>query len=693
METTLSNRQSLEALAEAWGVLPGYHDLNGELAVAADEVLMAALRALGCAITTPNEAAALVQDRIRARWSQVIEPVNVVWRGAPATLSARLREPAPSVVGVEIELESGEVLNHRGSAVTAGPLCPPGMGLARVVIELPELPIGYHRVSIGEHRAWLFVAPPKCVSVRDARGWGVFMPHHALHSESSRGVGHLGDLRALGVWVGRQGGTVLGTLPMLCTFLDEAPYEPGPYAPVSRCAWSEQLLDVTSTPEFARCPRARQLVSSIDVQSLIDADHVAPARAWRVQWELLSELAQVFFDAPDVESLRDFSAWEASNPEMLDYARFRSATMLNGPWPTWTDVEAAGDLSGVKLDEAVVQTWRYAQFRTQQQLARVGDDLASSGVDLYLDLPVGVHADGWDAWRHQGVFARGVSAGAPPDPFFRSGQDWGFPPLHPEACRADGHRHFIACLRSHMRHARQLRLDHVMGLYRLYWVVPGYGAKSGVYVRYPAQEWFAVLCIESQRSGCAVVGENLGLVPPEVDEELERRGLRGMYVGQFTIQPDNNKAIAAPKPGDLACLNTHDTPTFTGWYEGEDLATHHHLGWIDAERAVHERLWRERQGAAVAVFAERSPVRWPDQPWTVVVAVGLYRWLCTTDASVVLVNLEDLWGEARPHNVPGTHRERPNWLRRSARTVEEIVSDPVLEQIVSAFMEARCAAS
>jgi 4-alpha-glucanotransferase len=301
-------------------------------------------------------------------------------------------------------------------------------------------------------------------------------------------------------------------------------------------------------------------------------------------------------------------------------------------------------------------------------------------VSLYLDLPLGVHAESYDTWRERALFVRAVAGGAPPDAFFSWGQNWGFPPPHPEVMREQGYRYFAACVRHLLSRARVLRVDHILGLHRLFWIPRGREAREGVYVRYPAEELYAVLCLESHRYRALVVGEDLGLVPPAIRTAMAAHGISGMYVGPFELSDDPQRGTAPVAPTAVAGLNTHDLPPFMAWWQGLDLVDRQDLGLIDEEAVQRERADRRRREAALVATLQRQghlgslPVppgvtleEPEDSARRGAARSMLHAWLAQLAASparIVLVNVEDLWLETAQQNVPGTWRERPNWRRK-----------------------------
>ncbi|MSQ26836.1 MAG: hypothetical protein EXR51_01690 [Dehalococcoidia bacterium] len=318
----------------------------------------------------------------------------------------------------------------------------------------------------------------------------------------------------------------------------------------------------------------------------------------------------------------------------------------------------------------------YVQWLCHEQLSGVEELASDRGVQLYLDLPLGVHYNSYDVWRERECFALDAAGGAPPDALFAGGQDWGFPPLHPEQSRSQGHRYYIGALRNYMRYAHILRVEHVMGMHRLYWVPNGFSAKQGVHVHYPAGELYAILCLESHRNRCWVIGENLGTVPSYVNVALQTRGLHSMYVGPFSLTGDPAQPLAPPPDGSLAGMNTHDTPTFAGYSAGRDIEDLIDLGLLDRTEAEHQMEWRWEALDTLAGYCRRQGWIGQGSPAPEELLAACLKYLGRSQAEMVLVNLEDLWGETDPQNVPGTWRERPNWRRRARLTLEEFTASP-----------------
>jgi 4-alpha-glucanotransferase len=545
------------------------------------------------------------------------------------------------------------------------------------------LALGYHRLTVkaGNRTASTqILAAPRRVFGEGGAGtrlWGVFLPLYALRTARGWGAGDLTDLEALAAWTAEMGGGIVGTLPMLATFLDE-PCEPSPYAPASRLFWNELYLDPERLPEAAQSAAARRLLDSPEIHAEIAALSAAPLvdypRLATLKRRVLEEMASWFFSHPTSRQ-DELEGFLAAHPELATYAAFRAVGDRRGePWQAWPERLRDGTLAHADYDDEDFRYHLWVQWASEQQMRAMAGEARRRGPGLYLDLPLGVHGSAYDVWRWRDLFAEGTAAGAPPDAFFTKGQNWGFPPLQPERLRERGYDYLIACLRHHLEHAGLLRIDHVMQLHRLFWIPGGMQASSGVYVRYPDEELYAVLALESHRHRTVLVGENLGTVPPEVNAAMQRHGVLGMYVTQYELAPGGGGLQREPPADSVASLNTHDMPTFRGFWQGRDVADLQALGFLDAAQAHEEGERRRRQREQMTAALPADLAR-PGDPYSAVLGVRLEH-LAASAAPVVLINLEDLLGEEEPQNVPGTQAERPNWRRKARLTLEELVRRP-----------------
>ncbi|MEJ2047718.1 MAG: 4-alpha-glucanotransferase, partial [Dehalococcoidia bacterium] len=294
---------------------------------------------------------------------------------------------------------------------------------------------------------------------------------------------------------------------------------------------------------------------------------------------------------------------------------------------------------------------------------------------------LGAHPDGYDVWREREAFALETSAGAPPDAVFSRGQNWEFPPLHPERIRERGYRYLIACLRHHLKHAGILRIDHVMGLHRLFLIPSGMEASQGAYVRYRAEELYAILALEAHRHKAIIVGEDLGTVPPYVRPTMTRHGLHRMYVVHYELASDQRRLPPVPTRV-VASLNTHDMPPFAAFWQGLDIEERRRLGLLDSAdaRAEGNRLQSMKE-TLITFLRNRSWLHEPKGDVRTVLTTCL-SYLAASQAQLVLINLEDLWLETQPQNVPTTGEAYPNWRRKARYTLEQFSQLPQVVDIL-----------
>ena len=717
----------LERLARHEGVLPSYSLMGGrERREASPDALLAVLRALDVPVHGPGDAGEVLRASRLERWSRLAEPVAVVWTdtqraGVPLRL---VGGETAADLDCTLFLEGGEERSWTARASDlADRLTQELEGRVFVGGRLPlppDLPVGYHdlRVRAGarEGRTRLLAAPSTVWEPGAEEGgrggrrrdFGLFLPLYALRTARSWGTADLGDLASLLAWAGERGARFLGTLPLTAAFLDErGVFDPSPYAPMSRLFWNELYLDVERAPGLERAPAARELLGSAafreEARALRDAPRVRYREAMALKRRVLEELARSLAPA-DRPLPAELRAWTEAKPEALDYARFRAlGERLGRPWREWPAAERAGSPGEADLDDETVRYHLYAQWTLDGQVRELARGELSAGAagapSLYLDLPLGAHPDGYDVWRHRDVFALGLSGGAPPDALCAAGQDWGFPPPHPRRAREQGHAYTAACLRHLMGAAGMLRLDHVMSLHRLFCIPSGLPASEGVYVRYPEEELYALLCIESRRARCEVVGEDLGTVPDEVRASMRRRRLRGMYVLPFELEVkeapaprSESRARLAPPMAELrpvppltvASLGTHDLPPFAAFWSGEDLE--------DGPEREEERRGRARWREALAAVLHQEAATGAGTGALEAELGGALRGalglLAASPAEHLLVSVEDLWLETEPQNRPGTAGEE-NWTHKARHPLEAWSGLPGVEDTLATVREAR----
>ncbi|HEU4344957.1 MAG TPA: 4-alpha-glucanotransferase [Candidatus Binatia bacterium] len=693
----ITTKHLLQKVARLYNVQTAYFDISGRLAESPKEAILAVLRMLGAPVERLEDLAAALRERRQFLWRRGIDPVVIAWNGGPARVKIRVPSHlAESTAHYQVRLENGDTregICHNDTSIAPAPRQVEDLSYVARRVILPEtLPLGYHRLRLElggrTFEAFLFASPLEAfVADPPARHWGLFCPLYALRSEKSWGIGSFYDLRNFGGIVAQFGGHVAGALPLLAAFLDE-PFDPSPYAPVSRLFWNELYLDVTRIPELHGCPAAGTIVHSsafqAELKNLRDTPLVEYRRAMALKRRVLEALARSMESQPEQRRTL-FQDFIAGRSEAEDYAAFRAKMERERKsWAEWPAASRDGRLGAGEYDEAAKRYHLYVQWQADEQMRTLQARATADGPALYLDFPLGVNRDGYDPWRERDIFALSASGGAPPDDFFNKGQDWGFPPLRPESLRAQGYLYYIRCLRHHLAYAGMLRIDHVMGLHRLYWVPRGFAPSEGVYVRYPAEEFYAALNLESHRHRAEIVGENLGTVPPYVNAAMAKHKIHGMIVGQFCVGTDPNNAFVQIPDGAVASLNTHDTPTFAGFWHEKDIDDRVALGLLTGEEIDRERRRRALQRKALVAYLKSRGRLSDEEPQDAAVLRAWLSDLAQLDASLLLVNLEDLWLEMAPQNVPGTWEERPNWKRKIRFPFEWI---PAMQSVTNVLKE------
>jgi len=681
----------LRQLARLYNVQTAYYDVAHKRQLTSVESLLAVLQALGAPVASLNEVPSALRERRQAFWQRILEPVTVVWGREYPLIKARLPvKLADYSLNGHLELESGEWQVFKWSADDLSLLESVDIEGTRYVVKkirLSEvLPWGYHRFFLeiqGNTEETLIISAPVKTYLpsegTEDRMWGIFMPLYALQIQNRWGGGDYSTLSSLADWVSTLGGETVATLPLLPTFLDE-PFEPSPYAPVSRLLWNEFYINLDSVPELFESPQAQALLYSSSFQTEIKELQDLPLVDYRQQMFLKRRFLEECCHCLITERsgrFHDFQRFIQANPIVEDYARFR-ATMEKhcSPWPSWPQRLRDGTLNEGDYEEKSKLYHMYAQWLAHLQVQNLAYGARSRGVTLYFDLPLGTHPEGYDVWRERESFSLEATAGAPADAVFTCGQNWMFPPLHPERIREQGYRYFTAYIRHHLQHAGMLRIDHVMGLHRLFWIPKGLDASQGIYVRYRAEELHAILTLESQRHRSIIVGEDLGTVPAYVRPAMSRHGLQRMYVVHYELACNSSYTLHRPTPNVVASLNTHDMPPFAAFWQGLDIPERQRLGLLNSKSARTERQLRRVTRDALVTFLRSEG--WLESKDTDVRAIlkACLAFLSASQARVVLLNLEDLWLETKSQNLPSTEDEHPNWRRKARYVLEEFCQMP-----------------
>jgi 4-alpha-glucanotransferase len=669
-----SGEQEFRDLASLYGVATSYVGEDDAVHEAPHEVVLSILRTLGVTIDHPRDAPVARRARQLETAQRILEPVIVLRDDQPTDIVISIPERVESTtLWLTFEFEDGTTRHDRlpeNAATLHTTLDLGGERFRQYRIQLAKhgvnIPFGYHSLTVEVGSASnlttsspsLLICAPRCP--QPSRGWGVFMPLHALRTKHDWGVGSYHDMAVLGEWAKSHGASMMGALPLYPTYLDR-PIDPSPYRPVSRLAYNEIYISPETLPEFEQSDLAREIANSPEFQTRLRATRAST----RVEYEEVALLRRRVLE-PMAESLlqnssrrrHEFDLFLAEHPELLAYSEFRAAVERDGRRDISPSLVAKDPSLG---RDPVAHYHAYCQWVAAQQL-----NLASNALPLYADIPVGAHPEGFDPYWSPTSFLPGVSGGAPPDLFFADGQNWSFSPLHPERIRDDRYSYLRAVFARAFRHASYVRVDHVMGLQRLYVIPEGNDAADGAYLSYHADELHALVSLEAYRAGASVVGEDLGTLPDGVHERMARDGMLRSWVFEFTSTATD--PLPAPRRDVLASLATHDTPRFNSFLWGHDIDEAEKLGHLTASEADSRRAQRARYREAL-FDALKIPVLGEEQ-LTEAALDGCLAHVSASEALLMIVDLEELMGESEPQNRPGT--ADGNWRQRAALTLEEI---------------------
>ena len=665
--TPASADADLTRLAAAHGVAVSYLDqLRRPVEVGAGAVA-GVLGALGVDASSPD---AVKESLRQADAASPTPPVAVVRRsrgGSVAVGGAAL-----------LRLEDG---THRTVSTDGG----------RVVIPA-GLPLGWHRLETADREIPVVVTPDR-VTPRSTCAWGWMVQLYALRSSESWGVGDLADLETLVSWTAKRAGGVLLVNP-LHAVAPATPMQASPYYPASR-RWTNPLyLRVERTTAYRNAPAdLRGRIDDLRVPS--DGDRIDRDRTWTAK---LSALELLWSErAVPPTSVADLDDLE---PALQEFATWCALCELHGnDWRAWPASlrrpdSPAVDAARRELAERV-RFHAWLQLLCDEQLAAGQQAARAAGMDVGVvhDLAVGADPGGADAWALQDALALGARVGAPPDTFNQQGQDWGLPPWHPRRLADLGYAPLRDMVRSLLRHAGGVRIDHILGMFRLWWIPEGASAREGTYVSYDADALLGIIALEAERAGAIVVGEDLGTVPPHVRTTLADRGVLGSSVLWFEREeadPGETGALSAPeqwRETAMASVTTHDLPTALGWLRGEHVRVRRELGLLD-DPAAEEKAWRAERRELLEHLVATGVLSAVDADETEQVR-ALHAFLAATPSRYVLAAPGDAVGDLNQPNLPGTVDQYPNW--RLAVTdvdgrpllLEDLLADPRVERLAA----------
>jgi len=710
----ITDHAALDRLCDRCGIVLEYHDIRGQRHEPGVDVKRSLLAALQLPIDDDDDIHRGLGELESRSWRRAVAAA-VVQRQGELPIRVTLNLDASQIDGPiswQLHEESGR--QHRGQweidardAIGAAEV--DGASMLRFEVTLPDLADpGYHHLVLvtadgGEAHSTVIVAPQTCYQppelVQGGKAWGVSLQLFSLRSRRNWGIGDFTDLHAVVEILAPLGIDVLGLNPLHALY-PHLPENASPYSPSSRDFVNPVYLDIEAIDEFGHNREAQRRVNDSAFQSTLGAlrelELIDYRRVWALKLELLKMLYRGFrqdADAARIEAFDRFrqdggdALFKFSLFEALQAFFYRQDPAIDGwhKWPeTYQDPDSAAVVAWAERHRDEIEFHQYLQWNAELQLSAVQQSCKSHGmfIGIYRDLAVGVEKSSAQCWAEQSDYAQNIGTGAPPDDFNLKGQNWELPPPQPAALADRAYRSFILTLRANMRHAGALRIDHIMGLMRLYWVPPGCQADAGTYVSYPFMDLLGILALESQRNSCLVIGEDLGTVPNDVRHALYVNRILSFRILYF--EKDWQRGTMKP-PMDypryaLCTSGSHDLPTLHGYWQGSDLDLRERLDlypsddFEDLQRQTRARdryeileaLARENLIAADEVNEHNA-----ENGLSEAVARAIQRYLARSEAMLMMVQLEDLLAQTRQVNVPGTVDEYPNWRGRLTLNLED----------------------
>lgn len=719
----------LRQLARLHGIADSYLDYRGQPRQVSAESQTAILAALGVEASDDAAAEAAIHQHETRRWTGFVPPVVVFGEREPISVSIAVPvDLAAKKVDWNVILENGDARSGTAQlsklpVIEAAEI--DNRSYRRLSLPLPSLPLGYHTASLAldtglQGSLRVVITPEQCFEAAaiaaGKRLWGIAVQLYSLRADDNWGVGDFRDLRHLIRFAAPLGCGIIGLNP-LHALMPANPAHISPYSPSNRQFLNVLYVSVEDVPDFAECEPARKRVAEPKFQATLkelratrNVDYVPVAAA---KFEILSLLYASFRtrhlaeSTPRAQAFRQFQEI-LGEPLRLHaiYDALDGHLRLQGPqywgWPSWPEEyrdptsPAVQRFARERTED--VEYFQYLQWLAAEQLAAAQSTAREMGmaIGIYGDVAVGANPAGSETWSNRHLYLQGASVGAPPDALALKGQDWGIPPQDPNELRSQQYQPFVGLVRNMMRYVAALRFDHVMTLYRLWWVPRGLLSKDGTYVHYPLADLIAILALESQRNHCIVIGEDLGTVPEAMTEAMEHYHAYHYKVLMFEQLPDGT----FKKPEDyvehaMAVVTTHDLPTLRGWWEGSDVTLRAKLDLYPTDelrQQAHDARVRDRVSLLRALVGVRL-WHWnegePLPPYSAALSRAVHAFIGLSSANIALLQIEDLIGMSDPVNVPGTDTEHANWQRKVSASLADIFSSPETKDILSAMDTAR----
>ncbi len=716
----------IEQLAELVGFHKGYTDAFGNQVVAKDEALKALLTAMGYDIDSDSALSANIFALKESEWRKILPTCHIAKSEEHEhRLMLSIKSDVADQISWLINTEQGDELTGE-IAISALEHVEyakfDDAQFNKFYLILPALEDGYHTITVNHGgistTCPLIFAPKTCYSPKDAANfkmWGFAAQLYSLKSQQNWGLGDFSDLQHLVRATAKQGASAIGLNPLHPLYQNN-PAHCSPYSPMSRCFLNTQYIDVTAVPNFSTCKLAQKRVNSKAFQTSLQkakkselVDYVAVAK---LKYPVLEILFKDFINNADDKFIEEFNQFKVTHGDDLLkqatfdalYEHFREQDVNAYGWQKWPDAYQnphSEEVAAFAVSHAHrVDYFAFLQWVAHRQLIAADQVAKESGmpVGLYLDLAVGCDGSGVDVWSDKDVYVAGASVGAPPDLLNTLGQDWGLTPINPVALQEQGYQPLVKALRSNMQYAGALRIDHILGLMRQYWVAPGMKANEGVFITFPLQDILRIIALESRREHCIVIGEDLGTVPAGFSGIMHAAGLLSYKVLYFEtwesglfMRPDAYPELS------MVTVSTHDLPTLASWWTGRDLEWRQKLNLYPSEEmGVQDREGRisDRQNLIAAlddmnvIDMTKAPEQNPPQ-MNRELTLAVQKYLALADSRIQLIPMEDALEIKEQVNIPGTIDEHPNWRQKLPVSVEYFTETESVKALAEAMQTFR----
>ncbi|TAN45346.1 MAG: 4-alpha-glucanotransferase [Nitrospirae bacterium] len=729
MQTTEDLIKELSGLC---GILPEYWDMGGTRHEASVETQKAILCALGINAGSEEVLAEEIKKRRRHPWESFLAPVTVLScsarpLGVPVYLPLNPGEEEGISLSWTLTDENGNkyegALLGNAAVITEERILEDEKRFVRILVPCESAcEPGYYTLSVkAEHAAKghnaktaikktcrLIVAPDECYlppTLAEGKTWGLSVNLYSVKSARNWGVGDFGDLRDLVRLLSKEGAGFVGINP-LHAIPNRCPLGVSPYSPVSRLFKNFIYIDMTALPGAEKCKKLKNLITSKKFSSALNRlraqEFINYERVASLKFEALGHAFEYFYKhdylagTSSGRNFRDFT--ENLDGELDAFAAYMALAEKIGcafNWQAWpekykTNRSKTTEAFKAKNKKKII-FYKYIQWVIELQQAEIAKLAQASGmsVGLYHDLAIGSSGGGSDDWAHQDVIAFDVDVGAPPDGFNPKGQNWGFPPIKPESLIETGYEFLVQTLRRNMKHGGAIRIDHALGIFRLFWIPGGTEASAGAYVRYPSEDILRIIALESMRNKTIVIAEDLGTVGDDIKERLmsfKMLSYRLLYFERNYPDPSFRQPEAYPSMA-LCAVTTHDLPTLSGYWQGRDIMLRNKLGLYRDEDAMKaDLLDREKIRKLLIEALNSKDIRMEEtDEMTEELCLAVYEYLSKSPSKLLSVSLDDITGARDQQNMPGVTTAYPSWMRKTLLTVDELKSVSIVRRLSHIF--------